>query len=227
MRKYLCLVSAIILSGSSVAGAQESPSVLPDVSTTAKLSSISLDELTAEQKALEAIKQLDIQSLGLTEEDLKSMPPEQILLMAVEDRMKKELMRLDNLEPEIPSVFFDYAEHTQLRAVLGKSKTPIPDEQSSAAEDQESDITLLSNELSGQRDISLGGILFNGPEDWILWLNNQRLTPQRIPAQIKAINVTKSYVELRWYDDVSKQIVPIRLRPSQRFNLDARMFFPG
>jgi hypothetical protein len=32
---------------------------------------------------------------------------------------------------------------------------------------------------------------------------------------------------MKWFDEYTNQVFPIRLRPHQRFNIDARMFLPG
>ena len=80
---------------------------------------------------------------------------------------------------------------------------------------------------SSPRELVLAGIAYNGPEKWTIWLNGQRITPQSIPEEIFKINVEENYVEFIWHDKQTHNIYPIRLRPNQRFNLDARMFLPG
>ena len=85
---------------------------------------------------------------------------------------------------------------------------------------------LQSNEPS-IREISLQGILYRGPSDWTIWMNKQQLTPDAMPLEVIDLKVHKEFIELRWFDRDANQIVPIRLRPNQRFNLDARIFLPG
>lgn len=77
------------------------------------------------------------------------------------------------------------------------------------------------------RELSLGGIVFKGRDDWTVWLNGQRLRPNALPKEVMDINVGRKHVELKWYDASTNLIYPIRLRPHQRFNLDSRMFLPG
>lgn len=79
----------------------------------------------------------------------------------------------------------------------------------------------------GIRELSLGGIAYRSAKDWTVWLNGQRLEPTALPPQILDIKVTADHVDLKWFDRASNLIFPIRLRPHQRFNLDARMFLPG
>lgn len=78
-----------------------------------------------------------------------------------------------------------------------------------------------------ERYIRLSGILFHGPDDWIIWLNDKRVTPTALPVEVTDLKVYEEYVEFKWYDDYSKNIYPIRLRPHQRFNIDTRIFLPG
>lgn len=82
-------------------------------------------------------------------------------------------------------------------------------------------------DISGPRDISLGGIIFTSRTDWTIWLNNVRVSPTRIPTEVMDLKVFRDYIELEWFDATTNQIFPIRLRPQQRFNLDTRIFLPG
>lgn len=79
----------------------------------------------------------------------------------------------------------------------------------------------------GPREISLGGISFTNSRSWTVWLNNQRLKPDALPPQIMSFHVTRDYVDLKWFDNASNLIYPIRLHPHERFNLDNRIFLPG
>ncbi len=78
-----------------------------------------------------------------------------------------------------------------------------------------------------KRYIRLGGIAFNSPDSWTIWLNKQRITPDALPEEVLDLKVFREYVEMKWYDDYTKQILPIRLRPHQAFHMDQRIFLPG
>ena len=80
---------------------------------------------------------------------------------------------------------------------------------------------------NGPRVLSLGGISYASGEKWTIWLNGQRITPLAIPEEVLDISVNKQYIELKWFDDHTNLIFPIRLRPNQRFNLEQRIFLPG
>ena len=79
----------------------------------------------------------------------------------------------------------------------------------------------------GTRELSLGGIVYHDAKDWVVWLNNTRMTPKALLPQITDLKVRPDYIEIAWYDEYTQQIYPVRLRPQQRFNLDARLFLPG
>ena len=78
-----------------------------------------------------------------------------------------------------------------------------------------------------KREIRLAGIVYRKGGDWTIWLNEQRVTPDAIPEEVLDLKVYKTYIELKWFDDYTNQIFPIRLRPHQRFNIDTRIFLPG
>jgi hypothetical protein len=80
---------------------------------------------------------------------------------------------------------------------------------------------------TGPREVSLGGISYNNDNDWTVWLNSERVKPDALPPRVLAFKVTKNYVDMKWFDDVSNLIFPIRLHPHERFNLDDRLFLPG
>jgi hypothetical protein len=81
--------------------------------------------------------------------------------------------------------------------------------------------------VKGIREISLGGIAYIAPKQWTIWLNDQRVQPDAIPKQIIDIKVSDDHVDLKWFDEYTNLIYPIRIRPHQRFNLDTRIFLPG
>lgn len=167
--------------------------------------------------------------LGIDPEKYKGLAPEEILLIKVQEQMKSELKRLDELKPDIPSLFFTEQQYLVLQNAMNGFE-------------QNMDMSALRNQSGGElldtlpdgdnpfaafREISLSGIVYNSAEDWIVWLNKQRLTPKRLPPQIQDIKVQKEFVDIKWYDQQTKQLIPIRLRPNQRFNLDTRIFLPG
>ncbi len=79
----------------------------------------------------------------------------------------------------------------------------------------------------GVRELALGGIVFNGEDDWTIWLNGRRILPNAIPEEVFDLKVHEEYIDIKWYDAYTNRIFPIRLRPNERFNLDSRLFLTG
>ena len=73
---------------------------------------------------------------------------------------------------------------------------------------------------SGPREITLSGIVYNGPHDWTIWLNDQRIGPKNMPDHIMGLVVEKDRIHLKWMDIAQQRVVNIVLRPHQRYFLD-------
>lgn len=78
-----------------------------------------------------------------------------------------------------------------------------------------------------KRYIHLQGILFTSDNDWVVWMNGKKVSPNALPEEAIGFKVYKDYVEMKWFDDYTNQIIPVRIRPMQRFNIDTRIFLPG
>ncbi|MGQ0527284.1 MAG: hypothetical protein ACT4OY_04545 [Alphaproteobacteria bacterium] len=78
-----------------------------------------------------------------------------------------------------------------------------------------------------KREIKLGGLVYRSPKNWTIWLNGERVSPDALPKEALDLKVMKNYIEIKWFDDYTNQIFPLRLRPHQRFNIDTRIFLPG
>jgi len=134
----------------------------------------------------------------------------------------------DEITPsDMPSLVFTYWEHNAIkdaRSSRGLVRAPTEAELMRDLKSKEVERVKPPPE---EREISLGGIVYATPNDWTIWLNGQRITPKALPKEALDLSVHKEYIELKWFDDWSNQIFPIRLRPHQRFNIDTRIFLPG
>jgi hypothetical protein len=170
-----------------------------------------------------------------TQVDGQSVPNEILILSQVEKDLKEKFAKDFFVPPQIGSLLFTNVQQARLqearqgfnsRAESGLLSTEeLPDdvaEKELAALQQEEEIKPI-----GPRTISLGGIVFVSPDEWTIWLNKQRVTPDRLPKSVLDLRVYKDFVELKWLDEHSKEIFPIRLRPNQKFSLDGRIFLPG
>ncbi|MES2729845.1 MAG: hypothetical protein V4621_07095 [Pseudomonadota bacterium] len=120
--------------------------------------------------------------------------------------------------PGVPSLFLTPQDYARLQEAR----------QGFAIQKDDLDIdSMLQGSVLGPREISLQGIVYRGAKDWVIWLNKEQMTPDRLPLEILDITVHRDFIELRWFDRATNKTYPIRLRPNQRFNIDARIFLPG
>ena len=163
----------------------------------------------------------------------QATPPSEMPLQAASN----ESNNIQNdIDPNtLPSLLFTYWEHTsildakadaeerektnvrgvtdaELAAELRKSTVPPEDKPKPPPE---------------MRELRLGGILYTAKDDWTIWLNEQRITPDALPKEIIGLRVYRHHIDVKWYDDYTMQVFPIRLKSHQRFNLDSRIFLPG
>ena len=120
------------------------------------------------------------------------------------------------------SLFFTYWQHEALldaKRSRGNVRPPTQSELNALGTDDKI--------KPANRDLRLGGIVYVNAQDWTIWLNDMRVTPSAIPPEVIDLRVYKEYVEVKWLDDYTNQIFPIRIRPNSRFNLDARIFLTG
>ena len=136
--------------------------------------------------------------------------------------------REDVINPaQIPSVVFSYWEHTAIkdaRRSRGNVRAPT---QAELVRDLNLQEDIRQKPPPEARDIRLGGIVYVSGKEWAIWLNGKRVTPDALPAEAIDLFVYKDYIELKWFDEWTNKIYPIRLRPHERFNMDTRIFLPG
>ena len=91
-----------------------------------------------------------------------------------------------------------------------------------------------SQALAGQsgvipphRIIRVSGVLYRSPADWIVWMNNEKVTPSNLLPEIIDINVKpSSKVSLEWYDVGLNQVLSITLRPHQTYDITTGILLP-
>lgn len=134
---------------------------------------------------------------------------------------------LDNVEevayqkPVMKSLFFNLMEYALIQEARRGFEARIPGSGAAAVTSNQ------GREIRARRNLSLGGIIYNGKSNWSIYLNELRVTPDSLPEEILDIQVDTDFVRLKWFDKGTNTIFPVKLRPNQKFNLDARLFFPG
>lgn len=221
-RALCCGVAAIFLVGmsTSLVFAQEqgaSPS-LPVSSTASPIITPAGDK-----------SESDI-SLGMTADvaslSEEELPPEIKILRKIESDLKKRAKKKKVfLRSSIPSLVFTPQQYALLREARIGFNTRIPTLQELKDPGDPNDPNYHRGIIV--RELKLGGIAYVSPDDWTIWLNNARVTPDALPQEAVDVKVFKDFIELRWYDIKTDQIFPVRMRTNQKFNLDTHIFLPG
>jgi hypothetical protein len=170
-------------------------------------------------------------NLGLTTDaaaaDPAAVPAEVLILRSIEKELKEKLKK-DVFRPSnIPSLVFTPSQHAMLSDARRGFNTRMPTPAELRPGDAPSPDDPNYRAPPSVRKLSLGGIVFNNPDEWTIYLNNKRITPDAMPSEAVDLRVYKDFIELRWFDVQTNQIFPVRLRPNQTFNLDGRVFLPG
>lgn len=64
-------------------------------------------------------------------------------------------------------------------------------------------------------ELTLNGIIFASSRDWVIWINQQRITPNHIPDWLKIIQVTDQCVKCEYlYNGLWYQL---KLEPNDTF----------
>jgi hypothetical protein len=151
--------------------------------------------------------------------------PELKILKSIEQEIKKKKGNDIYERSSVPSLVFTPSQYALLREARIGFNTRAPTLQELAKAGDPNDPNYRAP--VALRDVRLGGIAYNTPDDWTIWLNSNRVTPDALPAEAIDLRVYKDFIELKWFDATTNQVFPIRLRMNQRFNLDNRIFLPG
>ena len=84
-----------------------------------------------------------------------------------------------------------------------------------------------SGVLPPHRVIRVSGVLYRSPADWIVWMNDEKVTPRKLLPEIIDISVKpSSKVSLEWYDVGLNQVLSITLRPHQTYDITTGILLP-
>ncbi|HYD18289.1 MAG TPA: MltA domain-containing protein [Patescibacteria group bacterium] len=68
--------------------------------------------------------------------------------------------------------------------------------------------------------ITLTGIVYKNPEEWIIWLNGQKLYPNNLPKEIIDIKVEKDSAHIKWFDKKLYGVIAVTVRPNQQYDIE-------
>ena len=81
--------------------------------------------------------------------------------------------------------------------------------------------------VPSRRVIRISGVLYRSPQNWIVWMNNQKVTPDNLLEEIVDISVKdSSKVSLEWYDKGLNEVLSITLRPHQTYDITTGILLP-
>mgnify|MGYP000852574927 CR=1 FL=1 len=69
------------------------------------------------------------------------------------------------------------------------------------------------------RKIKLSGIYYKDDNNWIVWMNGYKLHPRYLMPEIHKIQVKQDEVYLEWYDIGLNDVIKIKLRPHQIYDI--------
>lgn len=124
------------------------------------------------------------------------------------------------------SLFFTGEEQAALTTALAR-KLPAAPVMDAPAPSQSLVPAEAQNAPPPPRILHLSGIVYAKEGEWSIWLNGRQITPVSKPDEIRELIVGRESVSLKWYDAQTQAVVPVRLRPQQRFNIDTKTFMPG
>ena len=106
-------------------------------------------------------------------------------------------------------------------------KEPVKDDSRNFTVNQEQQ-TQAKVEIPQQRLIVCSGVIFRKKNDWVVWLNGQKVTPDNYLPEIIEIEVeNSSYVHLKWYDIGLQDVISVTLRPNQVYDITTGVLLPG
>lgn len=74
------------------------------------------------------------------------------------------------------------------------------------------------NAPAGSADIHLGAVFSYGPDDWTLWLQGEKWTPQTRRDDLRVDSVSAEHVRIVWRDENDAEHM-ITLQPNQSYQM--------
>lgn len=113
------------------------------------------------------------------------------------------------------SLFFAGDELVQIQQALKGIISPI-----------NGPIDSIGKPIPQVRTITLTGVLYKGPDDWLIWLNGQKLNPHVLLKEIVDIKVERDLVHLSWFDIGLNGVINVDMRPHQKYDIVTGLMLP-
>jgi len=84
-----------------------------------------------------------------------------------------------------------------------------------------------TQEIPQVRKIVLSGVSYKSPNDWVVWINGQKIVPGLMLKEIVDIKVERDLVHLKWFDIGLNGVLNITLRPHDTYDIVTGVLLPG
>ncbi|MBI1216190.1 MAG: hypothetical protein GC185_10275 [Alphaproteobacteria bacterium] len=78
-----------------------------------------------------------------------------------------------------------------------------------------------------KRVITLSGIIYRSPSDWLIWINGQKIVPGRLLPEIVDIQVHENSVHMKWFDIGLNGVIDITMHPHETYDIVTGILLPG
>ena len=76
------------------------------------------------------------------------------------------------------------------------------------------------------RRITLSGIIYRNPSDWLIWINGHKVVPGRLLPEMVSIKVHEDNVHLKWFDIGFNGVIDITIKPHQTYDIVTGIMLP-
>lgn len=147
------------------------------------------------------------------------------------DEAKIEIVKLPQPPiSQLKPLFWNNAELSIISQIKRGVIKVVPIDDSLVIEDllNDGDIPIITKtkKYKVPRDLRLSALIYNSKDDWSVWLNGMKITPDSDVTEVRYLNVNENYIEIKWFDAVTNKIYPVRIKPDQRYNIDTGLFLP-
>ncbi len=78
------------------------------------------------------------------------------------------------------------------------------------------------------RFITVSGITYKSRDNWVVWINGQKVVPGYIPLkELVELGVAKDYVRIKWFDIGLNGVINLTMRPNQTYYIVPGLLLPG
>ncbi len=92
---------------------------------------------------------------------------------------------------------------------------------------KEAEILAQRIQPAGKGDVHLGAILYFGKDDWSVWLQGEKHTPETARDDIRILKVTPQNVTLSVSPDDGSTPIDVTLAPNQSYRISTKKIISG